>query len=206
MDLSMLKFDDKGLIPVITQDCQSGAVFMQAYMNKEALELTIKTGRATYYSRSRQSLWIKGETSGNVQTVKSIAYDCDADSILMQVDQTGVACHTGEYSCYHNELFKTDDDSIKADASIISELYGVVQDRLNNPKEGSYTNYLLEKGVDKISKKVVEEACEVIIGAKNKDKNEMQYEIADLLYHLIVLMVDSGVKLEDVFSELQGRR
>ena len=203
--MSQIKFDEKGLVPVIVQDEKSGTVVMQAYMNQEALDLTMKTGKATYYSRSRQCIWVKGETSGNTQKVRSITYDCDGDCILLKVDQTGVACHTGEYSCFFNELKKFDCEPV-CSPEILFELYGVVQDRMKNPKEGSYTNYLLEKGVDKIGKKVVEEACEVIIGAKNEDKDELSYELADLFYHVIVLMANSGVTFEDVFEELKDRR
>ena len=203
--INEIKFDEKGLVPVVTQDVHSGTVLMQAYMNQAALEQTLETGWATYYSRSRQELWVKGESSGNKQKVSRISYDCDGDSILLQVEQTGVACHTGSYSCFYRDL-KEFEPTKKSNPEILFELYGVVQDRMKNPKEGSYTNYLLEKGVDKVSKKVVEEACEVIIEAKNQNLDDMQYEVADLLYHLIVLMAQSGLSWERVFEELQNRR
>jgi phosphoribosyl-ATP pyrophosphohydrolase/phosphoribosyl-AMP cyclohydrolase len=204
MDLSMIRFDEKGLVPAIVQDVHSKQVLMQAYMNEEALRQTLQTKRATYFSRSRQALWVKGETSGNTQAVQAVAYDCDGDCILLSVIQKGVACHTGARSCFFNELL-TQEEPV-ADAGVLHEVYAVIQDRLNNPQEGSYTNYLFEKGVDKISKKVVEEACEVIIGAKNGDTAEMCYEIADLFYHVMVLMVQQGLPLSEVYEELKDRR
>ncbi|MGI6169731.1 MAG: bifunctional phosphoribosyl-AMP cyclohydrolase/phosphoribosyl-ATP diphosphatase HisIE [Christensenellales bacterium] len=204
--ISQIKFDEKGLVPAVVQDVRTKAVLMQAYMNREALVQTIQTKKATYFSRSRQQLWIKGETSGNTQAVKRISYDCDGDCILLEVEQMGIACHTGKYSCFHNLIEQAADFELEEDGNILRELYGVIVDRQANPKEGSYTNYLLEKGVDKIAKKVGEEACEVIIGAKNADKEETVYEIGDLLYHVLVLMVDQKIALEDVFEELKERR
>ena len=166
MNIDNLKFNDKGLIPCIAQDARTRKVLMLAYMNKESLALTEETGYMHYYSRSREQLWKKGETSGHVQQVVSLAYDCDGDTILAQVIQTGAACHTGEYSCFFNELLGEQPES--EGAEIIDELYDVVDDRKRNPKEGSYTNYLYDKGLDKILKKVGEEATEVVIAAKNE--------------------------------------
>ena len=204
MNIDNLKFNDKGLIPCIDQDARTRKVLMLAYMNKESLALTEETGYMHYYSRSREQLWKKGETSGHVQQVVSLAYDCDGDTILAQVIQTGAACHTGEYSCFFNELLGEQPES--EGAEIIDELYDVVDDRKRNPKEGSYTNYLYDKGLDKILKKVGEEATEVVIAAKNEDKDEVVYEMGDLLYHLIVLMREKEISPSELFAELRGRR
>ncbi|MFQ9177234.1 MAG: bifunctional phosphoribosyl-AMP cyclohydrolase/phosphoribosyl-ATP diphosphatase HisIE [Christensenellaceae bacterium] len=204
MNIDNLKFNDKGLIPCIAQDARTRKVLMLAYMNKESLALTEETGYMHYYSRSREQLWKKGETSGHVQQVVSLAYDCDGDTILAQVIQTGAACHTGEYSCFFNELLGEQPES--EGAEIIDELYDVVDDRKRNPKEGSYTNYLYDKGLDKILKKVGEEATEVVIAAKNEDKEEVVYEMGDLLYHLIVLMREKEISPSELFAELRGRR
>lgn len=204
MNIDNLKFNDKGLIPCIAQDARTRKVLMLAYMNKESLALTEETGYMHYYSRSREQLWKKGETSGHVQQVVSLAYDCDGDTILAQVIQTGAACHTGEYSCFFNELLGEQPES--EGAEIIDELYDVVDDRKRNPKEGSYTNYLYDKGLDKILKKVGEEATEVVIAAKNEDKDEVVYEMGDLLYHLIVLMREEEISPSELFAELRGRR
>ena len=204
MNIDNLKFNDKGLIPCIAQDARTRKVLMLAYMNKESLALTEETGSMHYYSRSREQLWKKGETSGHVQQVVSLAYDCDGDTILAQVIQTGAACHTGEYSCFFNELLGEQPES--EGAEIIDELYDVVDDRKRNPKEGSYTNYLYDKGLDKILKKVGEEATEVVIAAKNEDKDEVVYEMGDLLYHLIVLMREKEISPSELFAELRGRR
>jgi phosphoribosyl-ATP pyrophosphohydrolase/phosphoribosyl-AMP cyclohydrolase len=215
--LKEINFDDDGLIPVIAQDYKTGKVVMLAYMNKEALEKTIDTGKAHYWSRSRKKLWLKGETSGHYQYIKSINIDCDADTLLIKVEQKGCACHTGHYSCFYRqlveggfgELQENDIDNEKLygnNASVLKELYDVIADRKVNPKEGSYTNYLFEKGLDKILKKVGEEAAEVIIAAKNRSKDEIKYEIADLFYHVFVLLVDRGLKPDDIYIELKGRR
>lgn len=200
-----LKFDDRGLIPAIVQDRSTGRVLMMAYMNKEALEKTVETGTTWFFSRSRNKLWNKGETSGNVQRVKGICVDCDMDTLLLLVDQQGAACHTGNRSCFYRDLDGSPCDNWPETAGVLDRLYSVVLDRRNNPREGSYTNYLLEKGLDKTLKKVGEEAAEVIIGAKNPGKQETVYEIADLLYHITVLMLQKGIEYHEVYSELASR-
>jgi|LSQX01.2.fsa_nt_gb phosphoribosyl-ATP pyrophosphohydrolase/phosphoribosyl-AMP cyclohydrolase len=211
MDLKeKIKFDEKGLIPAVVQEHITGEVLMVAYMNKETLRKTIETGYTYFWSRSRNEVWKKGETSGNVQKVKDIRIDCDNDCLLINVEQTGVACHTGNHSCFYKEV--KDEDIIKTNrlipnkAAILEELFEVIFDRKINPKEGSYTNYLFEKGLDKILKKIGEEAAEVIIASKNKDKDEIRYEVSDLVYHLMVLLVESGLKPEDIYNELEKRR
>jgi phosphoribosyl-ATP pyrophosphohydrolase/phosphoribosyl-AMP cyclohydrolase len=199
--LNEVKFDEKGLVVAVAQDYMSNEVLMVAYMNKESLEITLNEKRACYFSRSRQSLWRKGETSGHVQNLKGLYYDCDADAILMKVEQVGNACHTGAYSCFFNKVFE---DNV-TDQAILSRLYNQIIDRRDNPKEGSYTNYLFDKGLDKILKKVGEETSEVIIGAKNKSKDELVYEMCDLIYHSMVLMVSEGVTMDDLKAELTKR-
>lgn len=199
--LNEVKFDDKGLVVAVAQDYITNEVLMVAYMNKESLEITLNEKRACYYSRSRQSLWIKGETSGHWQNLKGLYYDCDADAILMKVEQIGNACHTGAYSCFFNKVFE---DNV-TDQAILNRLYNQIIDRRDNPKEGSYTNYLFDKGLDKILKKVGEETSEVIIGAKNKNKDELVYEMCDLIYHSMVLMVSEGVTMDDLKTELTKR-
>lgn len=215
--LKELKFDAVGLVPVVVQDHATGEVLMLAYMNKEAFEKTSETGMMHYWSRSRKRLWLKGETSGHFQHVKSMSLDCDGDALLAKVDQTAVACHTGNYSCFYRES-AAETQKGAADlpacaancpedkASILMELYGVIADRKLHPKEGSYTNYLFEKGLDKILKKVGEETAEVIIAAKNRSGEEVRYETADLIYHLCVLLVECGIKLDDIYDELKSRR
>lgn len=199
--LNKVKFDDKGLVVAVAQDYISNEVLMVAYMNKEALEITIDEKRACYFSRSRQSLWRKGETSGHIQNLKGLYYDCDADAILMKVEQIGVACHTGTYSCFSNKVYEEE----VTDQAILNKVYNQIINRRDNPVEDSYTNYLLEKGLDKILKKVGEETSEVIIGAKNKDKDELVYELSDLVYHALVLMVNEGVTIDDIKKELTKR-
>jgi phosphoribosyl-ATP pyrophosphohydrolase/phosphoribosyl-AMP cyclohydrolase len=195
-----IKFDNNGLVPAIVQDINTNKVLMLAYMNEESIRKTLEEKIACYYSRSRKELWKKGETSGNIQNLKGFYYDCDKDSILLLVDQVGVACHTGNYSCFFNQVIGCDNQ-----VSVLTDLYELIENRKNTPVEGSYTNYLFEKGLDKILKKVGEEASEVIIGAKNKDKEEMVYEISDLVYHLLVLMVNEGVSVNDIKEELKNR-
>ena len=194
-----IKFDEKGLVPAVAQDVYTREVLMLAYMNKESLKKTLDEGEVCYYSRSRKELWKKGETSGSIQILKGLSYDCDGDTILLQVEQKGVACHTGEYSCFFNHVIKYNSKNI------LKKLTGIIKDRKGNPVEGSYTNYLFDKGIDKILKKVGEECSEVIIGAKNRDKDEMTYEISDLVYHIIVLMVNEGLELSDIEKELEKR-
>ena len=198
--LEKIKFDNKGLAPAIVQDIMSKKVLMLAYMNKESIGKTFEEGIVHYYSRSREKLWKKGETSGNIQKLKGFYYDCDKDSILVLVEQVGVACHTGNYSCFFNEVLKSGEEK-----NIIEELYILLKDRRKNPKEGSYTNYLFREGLDKILKKVGEEASEVIIGAKNNSKEELVYEISDLIYHLLVLMVNENILLDEIKEELISR-
>ena len=195
-----LKFDEKGLICAVAQDCESGEVLMQAYMNLEAYEKTLDTGYAHYYSRSRQKLWKKGEESGHLQEVVSVSLDCDGDCVLLRVRQTGAACHTGNYSCFFNTVKEGG-----AGAEMLGRLQRVVEDRRDRPEEGSYTCYLFEKGVDKIAKKTGEEAVELVIAAKNGDKEEIVGECADLFYHTLVLLANAGVKLSDVCAELEER-
>jgi phosphoribosyl-AMP cyclohydrolase / phosphoribosyl-ATP pyrophosphohydrolase len=212
MKFSELKKNEAGLVPVVTQDYRTNEVLMVAYMNEEAFNKTLETKQATYFSRSRNELWIKGQTSGHVQWVKSLFVDCDSDTLLLKVKQEGAACHTGAMSCFYQEinLDATSDSEETTHAAIsskvIDEVYQVVLDRKKNPKEGSYTNYLFDKGVDKILKKVGEETAEVIIGAKNPGSDEIVYEISDLLYHLTVLLVEKECTWEAVFTELGKRR
>ena len=204
MDFNTFKIDEQGLIPVVTQDFLTKKVLMVAYMNKEAFDKTLETGKATYYSRSRKSLWLKGETSGHYQHVKSIKIDCDKDTLLLEVKQEGAACHTGSETCFF-ETVKEFEDS-KDGLEIFNDVYNVIVDRRDNPKEGSYTNYLFDKGIDKMLKKVGEETAEVIIGAKNEGIEEVTYEISDLMYHLMVLMVEKGVEWDDIVKELSKRK
>ncbi len=208
-----VKFDEKGLVPVIAQDLHSKKVRMLAYMNEEALRKTLETGKVHYYSRSRQSLWLKGETSSHYQYLKSISIDCDGDTLLLQIEQAGgISCHTGHSSCFYRELkddlvvaeqVKVED---KAEVGMLGELYDVIADRKANPKEGSYTNYLFDKGLNKILKKVGEECTEVIIAAKEEDHAEITFEIADLMYHLTVMMAEKGLSWDAVSEELAKRK
>lgn len=200
-----LKFDRDGLIPAVVTDEETGEVLMQAYMNRESLEITKKSGKVTFWSRSRGALWTKGETSGNFLEFTGIAADCDGDSLLITARPMGPACHTGSKSCFFREL-EGFEAPRRAAAAVLEEVYGTVADRKVNPKEGSYTNYLLDKGIDKILKKVGEETAEVIIAAKNDSKDEIRYETADLIYHLIVMLFDKGVRLADIYGELRSRR
>ena len=205
IDFSDFKLLDNGLIPVVVQDYRTNEVLMVAYMNEESFNKTIETGKMTYYSRSRQELWLKGDTSGHFQHVKSLMLDCDNDTILAKVRQIGAACHTGSYSCFFKELAKKE-FSKKDPFKILQEDYDIIIDRKNNPKDGSYTNYLFDKGIDKILKKCGEEAAEIIIAAKNPESEELKYEIADFLYHMMVLMAECGIDWEDVAMELLNRR
>jgi len=213
VDLSMIQFDAHGLVPVVVQE-ENNQVLMLAYMNREALEKTIETGAAWYYSRSRKKLWKKGETSGNVQRVQELSYDCDGDTLLLRVKQTGVACHTGSYSCFSGRtLYHASENSIvpvdaKDDmplAEILSDLYQVIQSRRLHPVEGSYTNYLFDKGQDKILKKLGEETAETIIASKNNIREDVLYEMGDLWYHCLVLLAYHNMTPEDLLEELKRR-
>jgi len=204
MNIDNVKFDDKGLVPVVVQDIKTNSVLMLAYMNRESLQMTLETGNMTYFSRSRQKLWRKGETSGHYQTLKEMKIDCDGDTLLAVVSQEGPACHTGSYSCFFESLYGNSDYS--GGYGVIDELFSVIEDRRDNPKEGSYTNYLFDKGIDKICKKIGEEAAEIIIAAKNAAPDEIRYESADFLYHLLVLLCERGLNPGEVFAELEKRR
>lgn len=216
INIDSLKFDEKGLIPVVIQQVETGTVLMLAYMNKESLTKTVETGVTWFYSRSRNTLWQKGETSGHVQKVQDIYYDCDADTLLIKVEQTGVACHEGTLSCFSRKLGDKEiqDEKIvdtskiygQSVSGVLHELYHVINDRKHNPIEGSYTTYLFEKGQDKILKKVGEEAAETIIASKNNDKNELISEMSDLWYHCLVLLANHDVSPSELMAELQKRR
>ena len=204
MEFSQYKTNEQGLIPVVVQHYKTQEVLMLAYMNEEAFYKTIKTGKMTYYSRSRQQLWTKGETSGHFQYVKSLTIDCDYDTLLAKVDQIGAACHTGNPTCFFQPLVGNDYDETNP-LQVFEAVYDTIVDRRENPKEGSYTNYLFDKGIDKILKKVGEEATEVVIAAKNPNPEEVKYEMADFLYHAMVLMVEKGISWEDIIKELADR-
>ena len=201
VDISKLKFDKDGLIPCIVVDSVSGKVLTLAYMNEESIKISIEKKLTCFYSRSRQELWLKGETSGNYQHLISLTADCDCDALVAVVEKDGPACHTGEESCFHNPVFQSDE---LHEFSLFS-LMKLIEGRKVEKTEGSYTTYLFEKGLDKILKKVGEESTEVIIAAKADDKKETVYEIADLTYHLLVLMIEMGISLEDIHRELASR-
>lgn len=200
-----LKKDENGLIPVVVQDYRTNEVLQVAYMNEEAYKSTLRIGKMCYYSRSRKAQWLKGETSGHFQYVKSLTTDCDMDTILAKVSQVGAACHTGAYSCFFNEIVKREYEESHNPLKVFEDVFAVIQDRKVNPKEGSYTNYLFEKGIDKILKKLGEEATEIVIAAKNPNPNEIKYEISDFLYHMMVLMAEKNVSWEDITTELANR-
>ena len=200
MDLEKLKFDEKGLIPAIVVDDDTGKVLTLAYMNRESLEISMDKGLTCFWSRSRQELWLKGETSGNYQHIVSITADCDWDALEVRVKKDGPACHLGTDSCFHNPI-----QGEKTEKFQLEGLYQLLLSRKKDLPEGSYTTYLFQKGLDKILKKVGEESTEVIIGAKGGDKAETIYEIADLAYHVLVLMVEMGISVEDIRKELAGR-
>lgn len=201
---SEFKLNGDGLIPVIVQDYKTDEVLMLAYMNEEAFDNTLKTGLMTYYSRSRREQWVKGETSGHYQYVKSLDIDCDNDTLLAKVKQLGAACHTGNYSCFYRNLAAKDYAKTNP-LKVFKDVMSVIEDRKMHPKEGSYTNYLFDKGIDKILKKCGEEAAEIIIAAKNPDPEEIIYEISDFLYHVMVLMSLKGVTWEEITAELSKR-
>ncbi len=203
IDINELKFNSDNLIPAIVQDYKDNEVLMLAYMNKESIEKTLETGQATYFSRSRQKLWKKGETSGHIQNVKEIFYDCDADTLLLKVEQVGdIACHTGARSCFYSKLKEF--EKVESNIDVLEKLYSTIIERKEKPINGSYTSYLFEKGIDKILKKVGEECAEVIIGAKN-DSGEVIYEVSDLFYHLLVLMAEMDITPKDIKNELISR-
>ncbi len=201
MNIQDVKFDEKGLVPAIVQDFYTKEVLTLAYMNKESLEITLNEKRTCFYSRSRKELWHKGETSGNVQHVVSINADCDSDALIVQVIKTGPACHTGAESCFYKEMFKDEDKK----NFTLNELYKMLETRNNERPQGSYTTYLFEKGLEKILKKVGEENTEVIIAAMKDDKEETVYEIADLCYHVFVMMISMGITPSEVLKELASR-
>lgn len=213
--LDRIKFDANGLVPAIIQDASDGTVLMMAYMNKESLAKTLSTGYTWFYSRSRQQLWNKGATSGHYQHVQAVYFDCDADTLLVKVEQEGVACHEGFRSCFHYQI--TEEDGVKqveetltlggrALAGILDKVLQVILDRKEKRPEGSYTSYLFNEGQDKILKKVGEETAEVVIASKNNNEEEVIYELADLYYHTLVLMAYHGLSLEDLAEELASRR
>ena len=203
ININNLKFDKDGLIEAIIQDVYTKEVLTLAYMNKESLEISLKEKKTCFYSRSRKELWRKGETSGNFQNIVSIKSDCDSDSLLIKVKKEGPACHTGTESCFMNNVYENKKEKI--DDFSLEKLYNLVEGRKVNKIEGSYTTYLFEKGLDKILKKIGEECTEVIIGAKNNDDTELIYELADLTYHSLVLMIEKGIKLSDIATELSKR-
>ncbi len=228
IDIENLKYDDKGLIPAIVVDAKDKKVLMLAYMNKESLALSIEKNLTCFYSRSRQSLWLKGETSGNYQHIVKIVTDCDRDSLLVYVDKEGPACHTGAESCFYETLYENAErvggedggggkgqdldqaqvqgkEEVVGQESFLDKLYDLVIGRKEKPLENSYTSYLFREGRDKILKKIGEEATEVVIAAKGDDKGEAIYELADLVYHSLVLMVDMDIKITDILAELEGR-
>jgi len=212
MDIKNLKYDSNGLIPVIIQDWKTGDVLMLAYMNEESLNKTIETGFTHFWSRSRNKLWKKGETSGNEQIVKEINYDCDNDTLLIKAEQKGVACHTGNRSCFYSKLTQgvipREARNLEVETfsgNVIDKIYEVILDRKRNLREGSYVSSLFKKGRDKILKKIGEEASEVVIGSKNDKKEEIIYEIADLWFHTLVLLGYHDISPEDIYKELQKR-
>ena len=201
IDLTSLKFDERGLIPAIVIDTETRRVLMLAYMNEESLRLSMEKGLTCFYSRSRQQLWLKGETSGNYQHIVSITADCDRDTLLVEVRKDGPACHLGTESCFSDVIFEGDEPP----AFQYEDLMEMLRGRRDNPKEGSYTTYLFDKGLDKMLKKVGEETTEVIIAAKDHDRANTIYEIGDLMYHVMVLMLEAGISLEDIKREMASR-
>lgn len=204
-----LKFDASGLIPAVVQNIETNEVLMVAYMNADTIRETVKTSRATFWSRSRQEVWVKGGTSGNYMYVREIRVDCDCDCLILLVNPAGPACHTGNRTCFFRKIEDgklIDDKGGKVKSDIFAREQAVIIDRKSNPEEGSYTNYLFDKGEDKILKKVGEEAAEVVIAGKNRDKDEISYEVADLIYHLTVMLVDNGMTWEDIYAEMEKRR
>ncbi len=201
LDIQEIKFDENGFVPAVVQDAHSGKVLTVAYMNKESLGITLAEKRTCFYSRSRQKLWRKGEESGNVQHVVSVVADCDADAVLVKVEKEGPACHTGEDSCFYQPIFGAENQ----DEFSLQGLYDMLNERKQKPKEGSYTSYLYEKGLEKILKKVGEECTEVVIGGMKNSRKETVYEIADLCYHVMVLMVEMNITPDEIKAELASR-
>ena len=204
MNITDLKFDQNGLIPAVVQNYKTGKVLMLGYMNQESFKKTMESGTVWFFSRSRNQLWNKGETSGNFLDVIEIASDCDDDAVLIKVEPQGPTCHTGEESCFHHS-FDAAKNEKAFDQTVLFDLFDVIESRKTNPIEGSYTNYLFEKGIDKILKKVGEETAETIIAAKNNSKEEITYETADLFYHLLVMMSERGIRPEDIMKTLYER-
>lgn len=201
ININELKFDEKGLIPAIVTDADTGRVLTLAYMNEESLKISMEKKLTCFFSRSRNELWLKGETSGNYQHIVSITADCDRDALTVSVRPEGPACHLGTESCFNEKVFENEDERVFS----YEYLYDLIKGRKTDKKEGSYTTYLFEKGLDKILKKVGEECTEVIIAGKAQDKAETVYEIADLAYHVMVLMIEAGISLEDIKNELASR-
>ena len=204
VDIDKLKFDQNGLIPAIVKDASSGQILTLAYMNRESLGITLEKKLTCFYSRSRKCLWLKGETSGNYQHVKSIVADCDLDALVIDVVPDGPACHTGSFSCFTNTVYG-DESDVTAPEFSLESLMEMLKGRKTEKVEGSYTSYLFEKGIDKILKKVGEESTEVIIAGKAGDRKDTVYEIADLTYHILVLMIEMGISIEDIHRELESR-
>ncbi len=204
MDLKNINYNNAGLVPAIVQDYHTRKVLMMAWMNEQALQMSLDTKIATFYSRSRKKIWVKGESSGNFQTIVSIDYDCDEDTLLLQVIPQGPACHTGAVTCFYRHLM-TNSDLQTGNLDILHTLNNLIAKRYDSPKEGSYTNYLFDEGVDKICKKIGEEAAETIIAAKNNDPAELTYEASDLIYHLLVLLKNQNVNLDNLLVELTKR-
>ena len=206
--INTLKFDASGLIPAVVQNIETNEVLMVAYMNADTIKQTLETGRATFWSRSRQEVWVKGDTSGNYMYVKEVRVDCDCDCLVVLVNPAGPACHTGNRSCFFRKIEDgrlVEDAKEQTKTDVFAREQAVVMDRKEHPEEGSYTNYLFDKGEDKILKKVGEEAAEVVIAGKNRDKDEISYETADLIYHLTVMLVDNGMTCEDIYKEMERR-
>ena len=201
LNIDQLKFDEKGLIPAIVVDAGSGKVLTLAYMNRESLEISMREGRTCFWSRSRRELWRKGETSGNVQHIVDVTADCDRDALVVRVNKEGPACHLGTDSCFNDRVFEGEEK----EPFSVEDLYALLEGRKEKLPEGSYTTYLFQKGIDKILKKVGEECTEVIIAGKAGDKRETVYEIADLMYHMMVLMVEMGISVDEVLAELASR-
>ena len=208
--MDKIRFDEKGLVPAVIQDVETGTVLMLAYMNRESLTKTVETSTTWFYSRSRQELWNKGATSGHFQKVRELFYDCDGDTLLVKVEQTGAACHEGTFSCFSRKFGESEPTATgrpdMAGGAVLPELFAVLAGRRENPQEGSYTSLLFSKGQDKILKKVGEEAAETIIASKNNSAGEVIYEMADLWYHCLVLLVWHGIGLEELLGELGKRR